>query len=205
MYSANSKEYREALESIIQADGPSAEAAASILQELNELLPPESAIERRIESLEHILKNNLIGEHTANATTVLDGYQSGRLKYVAGHYYVFRDGQMLAGPRRPLNFDEEKMVFDEFGGPIGLWIEFVGWLKISSAGFGRYLDMKLMHSISSAKTCRACWVQILRNSDTIPRSVILARLINIIGFSGSSQRGSFEERVHALIQIFWKM
>lgn len=129
MYSAKSKEYREALESITQADGPNAEAAASILQEMNELLPPKSAIERRIEGLEHILKSPLIGEHTANATTVLDGYQSGRLKYVAGHYYVFRDGQMLAGPRRLLNFDEKKVVFDEFDGPKGLWIEFVGGTK----------------------------------------------------------------------------
>lgn len=142
MYSANSKEYREALESIIQADGPSAEAAASILQELNELLPPKSAFERRIEGLEHILKSPLIGEHTANATAVLDGYQSGRLKYVAGHYYVFRDGQMLAGPRRLLKFDEEKVVFDEFDGPTGLWIEFVGGLKVTSAGLDRYMNMK---------------------------------------------------------------
>ncbi|ODM22760.1 hypothetical protein SI65_00349 [Aspergillus cristatus] len=78
-------------------------------------------MERRIEDLEHMLNSPVIGEHTANATAVLYGYQSRKLKYVAGHYYVFRDGQMLTGPRPLLSFDEETVVFDEFNGPQGLW------------------------------------------------------------------------------------
>lgn len=90
-------------------------------------------MEPRIIELEQTLRSSFVGvasEHTANATAVLDGYRSGFLKYLLDHYYVSKGGKMFAVPRRLAGYNPEKVLFDEFQGPWGIWIESISALNL---------------------------------------------------------------------------
>ena len=54
---------------------------------------------------------------------VLEGYKSGKLAYVAGHYYIFRNGRKEVDPRPLSRFDTEKVLWGECPHPWGIRIE----------------------------------------------------------------------------------
>lgn len=98
--------------------------AHRILEGLDKLPPEKSRVKKeRIEELELLLASPVIGEHASNAAAVLDGFKSGQLAYVAGHYYIFRNGKKAAGPRPLSGFDPEKVLWEEYPNPRGIWIE----------------------------------------------------------------------------------
>lgn len=99
--------------------------ARHILEGLDKRPPEKSPVEKRIEELERLLASPVIGEHAGNAAAVLEGYKSGNLEYVPGHYYIYRNGKQEAGPRPLSGFDPEKVLWEEYPSPRGIWIETV--------------------------------------------------------------------------------
>ena len=64
-------------------------------------------------------------DDTENIAAVIEGYWSCTLKFVSGHFYVFRNGKEVGGPL-PLSDPElAKVLFETFPGRKGRWIESV--------------------------------------------------------------------------------
>ena len=92
--------------------------------------PSKTSLQARIEEIKFLLEGELIGEHREDVTAVLEGYESGSLEYIPWHYYVFKEGKKVAGPRPMEDYDRFQVLFEEFRGAKLAWIEEVSVLEI---------------------------------------------------------------------------
>jgi hypothetical protein len=106
--------HRRALEACIEAGGGEIglDRTRALLQELEKRPPPKlkTHFEKRIKLLERIQTDPKFAQYVESATAVLEAYTSGNLGYIPGHYYVFKDGKEVAGPRPLSEFDPSKLI-----------------------------------------------------------------------------------------------
>jgi hypothetical protein len=94
-----------------------------VLERLDKLPVKKSPLEQRIEQLEGVVNNPTREEHVENAKAILEGYKTGTLQYIPGQFYIFENGSLVAGPRPLSECDYGKILWEEFPGPKGVWIE----------------------------------------------------------------------------------
>lgn len=86
------------------------------------------------------MNSSIIENHAINVAAVLEGYRSGDLVWLDDQYYVFAEGQKVAGPRPMSGFDPQQVLWGEFPGPRSVWLEVVGVIQIQQFQF----DMKFL-------------------------------------------------------------
>jgi hypothetical protein len=68
----------------------------------------------RMEFLERCLADPDYANDTENIAAVIEGYRSCTLKFVPGHFYVFRNGKEVGGPLPLSDPEVAKTAFETF-------------------------------------------------------------------------------------------
>ncbi|KAJ9287783.1 hypothetical protein DTO021C3_4588 [Paecilomyces variotii] len=122
---ANTKQYRDAIVAHCNAGLIPRETMEKLFEELDKLPPPPTPLQQRIQDIETILQTpgalKIPGQHE-NAVAVLNAYKSGTLQFIPGNYYIFKNGQLIAGPK-PMTPSMINDIVSEYSILRDLWIE----------------------------------------------------------------------------------
>ncbi|KAJ9268537.1 hypothetical protein DTO212C5_5312 [Paecilomyces variotii] len=122
---ANTKQYRDAIVAHFNAGTIPRETMEKLFEELDKLPPPPTPLQQRIQDIETILQTPgalKIPGQRENGVAVLNAYKSGALQFIPGNYYIFKNGQLIAGPK-PMTRSMINDIVTEHSALRDLWIE----------------------------------------------------------------------------------